>query len=205
MILTRIDLSMGSPAIRRALGDCQQLHRLVTGLFGTDRSGGKLLYRLEDRQGRPSLYLYSAVPLRRDRLIGGMALAGERDVTDWLEHLEQGQLWGFDLLAAPMKKVASEGSRNSRRRVLRTQEERMSWLLRKAEQNGFELVNVRELEQGHLYGSHRDEQGGRMVLDSYHYQGVLRILEPEQFRQAVENGVGSGRAYGLGMLLLKAV
>ena len=98
--------------------------------------------------------------------------------------------------------MAQEGAKNSRRRILRTEEERLDWLRRKAEQNGFELVSCQELESGCQTGTHAVEQGGKMRMDSYHYQGVLRICHAEQFRSAVRNGIGPGKAYGLGMLLL---
>ena len=34
------------------------------------------------------------------------------------------------------------------------------------------------------------------------YQGVLQVSDAEKFRAAWKNGIGSGRAYGLGMMLL---
>ena len=41
-----------------------------------------------------------------------------------------------------------------------------------------------------------------MYLDQYHYQGTLQITDVEQFRKAVQGGIGPGKSYGLGMLLL---
>ena len=145
MYLTKIDLERASRRIQFALADCQQLHRLVMGLFGTDRKSSHVLYRLRDQDRALSLYLYSDGPIDQARLLPGMHFAGERDLSDWLSQMEAGQIRGFDLLAAPTKKVPTETGRNSQRRILRTEEERLAWLTRKGEQNGFRLLTCREL------------------------------------------------------------
>ena len=203
MYLTRIDLRPQERTIQRALADCQQMHRLVSGLFRTGRKESGILYRLRMARGQTALYLYSNTPIERSALMQGMAFAGERDVTDWLNAFRAGQIWGFDLLAAPTRKVAAEGHRNSRRRILREKPERLEWLSRKAAQNGFALLHADELEGIHMMGRHAQEQGGQMHWDGYHYDGVLQIEDAGRFRQAVSGGIGAGKAYGLGMLLLR--
>lgn len=202
MYLTKIDLESRYPSIRRAIADCQQMHRQVTGLFGADRSGGKILYRLRTDRGGCALYLYSALPVDRDRLLPGMRLAGERDMSSWLDSMAGGQVWGFDLLAIPAKKVPEEGRKNSRRRILRTREERTAWLLRKGEQSGFRILDVSEQECVRSFGRHRQPDGA-MYLDAYHYNGILRIQNEDAFRSALAGGIGAGKAYGMGMLLLR--
>lgn len=203
MYLTKIALSSRQRGIQRALGDCQQLHRMVMGLFGTDRKSAQVLYRLRERGDETAVYLYSGYPIQREKLMPGMQLSGERELSDWLCHMEDGQIWQFDLLVSPCKKVTQEGKHNSQRRVLRTMEERCAWLARKGTQNGFKLLNCQELEGSQQCGIHTKERGGRMYLDRYHYQGMLQITCVQRFRQAVEGGIGPGKSYGLGMLLLR--
>ena len=174
MYLTKISLQPQAPHVRRALTDCQQMHRQVSGLFGTDRKKGDILYRLRTEQGSCALYLYSAMPVDRSRLLPGMNFAGERDLTDWLNDMVSGQVWGFDLLAVPAKKIPKEGHKNSQRRILRTEEERMAWLARKGEQYGFQILNAREQESVRKFGRH-SQPGGTMYFDAYHYNGILQI------------------------------
>lgn len=204
MYLTRINLPLADRGVQRALGDCQQMHRLITGLFETSRADSGVLYRLNYGRGICSVYIYSSVPVVRERLLPNMELAGERDMTRWLDNLRDGQIWGFDMLTWPSKKIEVDGVKNSRRRVLRTEAERLAWLASKAEQNGFDLMNVRELESAQQLGCHDDEHGGRMYIDSYHYQGELRVANAARFRAALCGGIGPGKAYGLGMILLKS-
>ncbi len=202
MYLTKIELSTANRTTWRALGDFQQLHRLVMGLFGTDRQTAHVLYRVREEQRQIALYLYSDRRILREKLLGFMTLSGERDLTGWTADMAQGQCWRFDLLASPCKKVPRQGQKNSQRRILRTMEERMQWMCRKAEQNGFRIRECRELEGSSRFGRHGAAQGGKMVLDSYHYQGILEITDEALFRSAVAQGIGPGKAYGLGMLLL---
>lgn len=201
MYLTKIELRPDERTTQYALANCQQMHRHVTGLFGTDRKSAEILYRLRQERGRNAVYLYSACPVDPSRLLPGMTLTGSRDLTDWVSALTVGQLWQFDLLAAPMKKVSAEGKKNSQRRILRTEEERLQWLARKAEQSGFRILSVRELEYVRQSGRRAGSQA--MYLDAYHYTGSLEIVDADDFRRALAQGIGSGRAYGLGMLLLR--
>ena len=152
-----------------------------------------ILYRLRQERGRNAVYLYSACPVDPSRLLPGMTLTGSRDLTDWVSALTVGQLWQFDLLAAPMKKVSAEGKKNSQRRILRTEEERLQWLARKAEQSGFRILSVRELEYVRQSGRRAGSQA--MYLDAYHYTGSLEIVDADDFRRALAQGIGSGRAY----------
>lgn len=203
MYLAKIEMNLSEPAVRAALRDGQKMHRLIAGLYQLPRQEAELVYRVRAQGYTVALYLYAAQPINRDRLLPGMLLTGERDVSDWLASMREGQLWRFDLLTMPFKKVSDGESPNSRRRVLRTQEERLAWLARKAEQNGYAILDVQESSGEKESAVHPDEKGGRLYLDSYRYAGTLRILDAERFRQAVRQGVGPGKAYGLGMLLLK--
>ena len=202
MYLTKINMPLANRAVQRALGDCQQMHRMIMGLFETPRAGSDVLYRLNCGRGMCSVYIYSSAPVKRERLLADMELAGERDMSRWIDSLCEDQTWSFDLLAWPSKKVAHDGAKNSRRRVLRTEEERLAWLARKAGQNGFEFLSARELEAAQQSGRHDVERGGSLYVDSYHYQGSLRVTNASQFRAAVSKGIGPGKAYGLGMMLL---
>lgn len=202
MYLTKIELDPGNRTVRSALGDCQKMHRLLNGLFTSPREEAKLLYRVRSSGHNCAVYLYSDSPVLREKLLPFMVLAGERDVSAWQSAMTEGQIVRFDLLTMPSRKVMQEGSKNSRRRVLRTMEERLAWLARKAAQNGFEILSVQELETSGFSGNHEADQGGRMNWDAYHYTGILEIRDAKAFQRALAGGLGPGKAYGLGMILL---
>lgn len=202
MYLTRIDLDSHNRGLLRAVGDCQQLHQIIMRLFESDRKSADVLYRVRKDSRMLAVYIYSNRAIDRERLLPGMNLAGQRDLTAWLDTMREGQNWSFDLLASPTKKVMQDGRKNSQRRILRTMNERFAWLERKGTQNGFRLLYCKELEGGQMTGRHAQERGGQMYLDQYHYQGVLQIIDAERFQLAVQRGIGPGKSYGLGMLML---
>lgn len=198
MYLIKVELDRREA--RGLLSDCQQMHRFVTGFFGTDRKTNQILYRTNLVQNRLCIYIYADTPAEH---IPDNCQVRQRDITSWLDGMDAGQIWGFDLIAAPTKKVASEGKKNSQRRILRLPQERQEWLERKAAQNGFAIVQAQEQEQIHVSGRHEGNRGGSMHHDAYRYQGVLQITNAEAFRDAVQNGIGSGKAYGFGMMMVK--
>ena len=198
MYLIKIELDRRDA--RGLLADCQQMHRFITGFFGTDRQSGQILYRTNLVQNKLCIYLYAQSPAEH---IPDNCEVQQRNVTSWLESMEIGQLWSFDLIAAPTKKVASEGKKNSQRRILRLPQERQEWLERKAAQNGFSIIQAQEQAQLHVSGKHKADKGGVMYHDAYHYRGILQITDADAFRKALETGIGSGKSYGFGMMMVK--
>ena len=200
MYLIKVEVELNLRKDSGLLTDCQQMHRFITGFFGTDRQSGQILYRTNLVQNRLCIYLYSQAPAEH---IPNNCELQQRDITSWLDGMEAGQLWSFDLIAAPTKTVGAEGKKNSQRRILRLPRERQEWLERKAEQNGFAILQAQELEQLHICGRHKADKGGVMYHDAYHYQGILQITDGEAFRRAMQTGIGSGKAYGFGMMMVK--
>ena len=198
MYLIKVELDRRDA--RGLLADCQQMHRFITGFFGTDRQSGQILYRTNLVQNKLCIYIYAQSPAEH---IPDNCEVQQRNVTSWLESMEIGQLWSFDLIAAPTKKVALEGKKNSKRRILRQPQERQEWLERKAAQNGFSIIQTQEQEQLHVSGKHKADTGGVMYHDAYHYQGILQITDTDAFRKALETGIGSGKPYGFGMMMVK--
>lgn len=203
MYLTKIQLDMRTRNLRNAIWDCQRMHRHITGLFGSARREKNILYRLNPGTATSTVYLYSDIPVSEDNLLPGMQLSGTRSMDEWIEQLSTEKTYGFDLLAMPSKKVAFEYGKNSRRVLLPTQEERLDWLMRKAKQGGFAILQVQEVNSTDNWGQHAAEQGGKFYFSSCHYQGTLTITDKAEFRETLRKGVGPEKAYGLGMLLLR--
>ena len=202
MYLSRIDMDLSDSYVRSSLKDAQKMHRLLTGLFQKSRQEASLLYRVKVSAGKVMVYQYSNTPVLRERLRDGVHLFGEREITGWLESMQEGQSWGFDIVTMPFKKEKQGEGTNSRRRFIKDQEERLEWLSRKASQNGFSILDVEEIEGEKLNIYHSSEKGGKMTMDHYRYSGRLVITDAQAFRNGIIQGIGPGKAYGLGMMLL---
>ena len=129
-----------------------------------------------------------------------------------------GAAYRFSLVANPTRKVRVAGEDGTRaaqgRRVFVTHREDrlipdgkpqaglLSWLARKAEAGGFllpDLAAVRTLPRPRAYFN----KGGKLGLHGgVEFQGVLRVTNPEVFRQTFADGIGSAKAFGFGMLVL---
>ena len=202
MYLSKILFQLTDRDIQAALADCQKMHQLVTGFFGTDRKSSNILYRVRMEHNQNAIYLYSDLPIDAIRISPRMTLAGQKDISAWVDGMQAGMTKHFDLLALPTKKIPATGGKNSQRRVLKTPQERIEWMQRKAKQFGFQLLAVNELEHIRQTGKHSPESSGRMYFDGYHYQGILQVTDAVKFQDALRHGIGAGKAYGFGMLLL---
>lgn len=202
MYLTKILLELTNPVFRLALSDSQKLHIFVTKIFNSSRKDSEILFCKRTCGNMLELYMYSKKQVMQDRLLPGMTLVAQRDLTQWMDKMEVGQLFRFRIMTMPFKKFGCANCKNGRRHALRTIEERLSWLDRKARAAGFIITNVIETPGDRICASHSQESGGRLIMDSWCYTGLLQIVDTEAFRKTLCQGIGPGKAYGLGMLVL---
>lgn len=193
------------------------------GAVGNARAQVQMLYRLEVDTGtnRTVVLVQSLVQPDWSRLGPGYLLtpAQVKDVTAHYAAIEDGMILAFRLLANPTKKIDTKSGpdgkrRNGRRVELRREEDLLAWLKRKGEGSGFALesvigrpvlADVRTSLSGSagLVTGRRD--GARLTFGSTLFEGRLRVTDAELFRRALSVGIGSGKAYGFGMLSVAPV
>lgn len=197
MYMTRLDVERGSRTAADLLGNAQKMHAEVCHLAASSRRDSNLLYRVADS----SVYVSSDGPLDIKRARPGIRLGATRDLSEWIDQFTEGDVFRFDLLAAPACKKARDGFKNSQRVTIDDPEARMNWLMRQAEKHGFEIIGVEE-RGGDTVSGYQPKRGKRFKLRGYRYIGVLRITNPEKFRAAIREGIGPEKAYGFGMLMV---
>lgn len=206
MYLSCFTLDVADASVRQCLRDAHDMHRSIMSGFPfvqeeEARLKAQALYRLEG-DGPSKLYVLSACRPDWSRLKPGFRpMAGSpKNLEAMTSALTAGSRLRFDLLAIPAKKTGMEG-RNSKRVFLGDVEERVQWLKRKAEQSGFELVWCRE------EGQRRSVVAARAGTQSAVHTGMrfcgeLIVTDDARFREAFQSGIGAGKAYGMGMLML---
>ena len=202
MYLSKVKLDLRSASVRQALRDCGDMHRNIQKFFDASRNDSGVLYRVHRQDAGCFVYIMSeSEPIETEECIcNGMHVLGCRDVSGMERLFEEGRRFRFQLLTMPYKKVSDGVSKNSRRRYLRTPEERIAWLQRKGEQHGFQVLEVEE-QAGELLNSKHKENV--LHIPTVKYSGVLCVTDHEHFVQAWRYGIGAEKAYGLGMLMVQ--
>lgn len=139
----------------------------------------------------------------------GYLLAAPPDVKFYNPSFVRGLRLRFRLAANPTRRL----SRNSPdvevgsigKRVPVPSDQLYDWLARRAKSGGFSIdKDSTTVQPGYIYmNKTRDEKGQR--LRSVHYEGVLEVVDPDNFQSTLIRGIGSGKAFGFGLLSVAPV
>lgn len=222
--LSRLVPNPRSYAVRRDLADCYQMHRTVLAAFpdveGSGREAFNVLYRIDVERGGAVLLVQSGSQPDWRRLPPGyLASHTCKDVDEQYSGIAEGQRVRFRLRANPTKRLGKSSGDSARRRVdLRAEEDQLAWLQRKGRAAGFDLVKVRAslgigalgpIEAPDVRVTPADKVTGkcregatahRLTFGSVLFDGELRVADRNRFQVALRSGIGSGKAYGFGLL-----
>ncbi len=225
MYLSRLRLNLRSREVRRDLGDLQAIHRTIMSGFPpegrTEPTAHRVLWRLESEphEGSAALLVQSVKRPDWSPLKAGYLAEANPDVKcidAALAALSAGMRLRFRLVANPTKKELGPpglgGTHAPGKRVpLRGDDEILNWLIRKGAAAGFSVgvdaaasartVVLRPL--GDLVGWRsgvEDADARRLTLRGVAFDGVLALTDADLFRESLAGGIGSGKAYGFGLL-----
>ncbi len=195
MHLTRLTLDRRNASVRRDLTDAYDMHRSLVRAFvdDPDAKPPRFLWRLEPDSGRrdPTVVVQSlAQPDWSGFETSGYLKAQvESKNVDIDRILTQGGRYRFRLFANPT--VTQAGKRVG----LASEEQQCQWLGRQAARSGFNVETALVMATEML-----DVRRGDIRLRQAWFEGVLTTLDPASFKNAIEQGVGPGKAFGLGLL-----
>jgi CRISPR system Cascade subunit CasE len=213
MYLSRLILNPRSRRVQSEIADRYQLHRSIMGAFPDDLGADeeRVLFRLDQdtRSGDLTLLVQSWT-------LPDWSWLAEPNASDYLRpvsvpnpalkefqlDLASGQTLAFRLRGNPTaRRRLPDGSK--KRVGLQREEEQLEWLERKAERNGFRIRSVRTSHQAKAYGQiYQNGDKHRLTFFSVQFDGLLRVEDAEQLEEAVRSGIGSGKAFGFGLLSL---
>ncbi len=187
----------------------------------TPRNTFNLLHRLDFDARREHAVLLVQSSLKPDWSFLRDDYASEiecKAVGEQYARIENGMRLLFRLRANPTKRIGKSDTRADekykpsetrkiRRRVeLRTDAEKIDWLRRKGADAGFRLTDVKINEAVTNAAVHSSsKQFGRrgdqkMTFGAALFEGVLEVIDAEKFRESLQTGIGTGKAYGFGLL-----
>ncbi len=178
-----------------------------------------VLYRVdEDRRGAPVVLVQSSSEPDWSRLSerSSRYLAGtpdRKDIAPSYAALRDGMVLAFRLRANPTRKVdrrqdGDPDRRNGRRAALTMEVDQLAWLRRKGAQGGFSLValggrpDVQDVRVSPIEKVEGRGTPDKRTFGAVTFEGRLRIDTADKLRVALVDGIGSGKAYGFGLLSL---
>lgn len=208
-----------NPASRRAMCDVMDVHALHVRLMSAfpttagSRAEVGLLHRVErDGAGRPQVLVQSRLRPDWSRLPERYlaAPAALKTIGGVLTVLKPGVRLRFRLRANPTKRLLrperrvglppriDRGGLEGKRVALLREEEQLAWLARRAQAAGFRIVSL--LVRPEMDAGGRKTDGTNLAFGAVTFDGVLVVEDVARFREALEHGIGPGKAYGFGLL-----
>jgi CRISPR system Cascade subunit CasE len=206
------------PRIRRArseIANPYELHRTMLKAFPNKDEGGpgRVLYRIDQpsRAQGPELTLLVQSEKepdwrKLDNPPGYRLPDGANNPKRFNPVFQPGQQLYFRLRANPTKRAVQHDadSKKRPRLGLYKEEEQRDWLTRKANEGGFAVLSLNIAGEGKQRGviRHPNEEPHNLTCLAVRFDGLLQVTDPEQFLKTLQNGIGSGKGLGFGLLSL---
>lgn len=201
MYLSKIRLDAANRNTLRALSAPTKFHGALESSFPGERQ--RRLWRLDRLNGELYLLLLSETIPELSGFCVQFCRASEdaqtKDYETLLSRIQNGTTWRFRLTANPVKSLKRSNERGKVTAHI-TSTHQKEWLLAHCQQHGFRLEkDAFDVIQSRWYQFYKPDQK-RVSLLAVTYEGVLEVTDVERFRDALCNGIGRGKAYGMGLL-----
>jgi len=235
MYLSRLLLNPRSRQVQRELANPYEMHRTLSRALPNNlmhvarnqENTAGLLYRLDihPQSGHLALLVQSQqhpdwtflLPIDRNSESNQSYLL----ITDlWQEERNPaikeinlqvaiGQSLHFRLRANPTKRMGNSAQYDKGKRVGIYDEEGLrAWLKRKADAGGFQIQSLLISQDEKLIRQAAIKTEGashKLELFSVQFDGILQVIDPAAFLTALQAGIGSGKAFGFGLLSVAPV
>lgn len=209
MYLTHLQLPLAHRAVQKLISNPYSMHQFL--MSGLPFPAGRALYRIEplsnDAKSAIVLVQTQQEPKWLVERIPPNSKVATKAVGAAFETLCNGQRLRFRLRANPTKKQKCEGKDQGRRVALVHEEDQLKWLARKGETCGFELAENSEsktpacvIRDDKELIAHKPGGAPPLTYRSVLFEGTLKIRDVKAFRNTLFAGMGSGKAFGFGLL-----
>lgn len=202
MYLTKVVLNRQLRGARILLSNPQKLHAAINASFPESveytQETGRPLYRVENSKNDTIIYISS--PLHPDVKHIIEQAGRENDVDSsvtksydkFLNSIQNGDIFRFRLNANPTVMI-------NKNRIPLIKEKRLDWLNRKGDLHGFSILDSSMSNDTKVEFKHNP----RKITFSYcTFDGRLQVNDNTELINAIKNGIGSQKAYGMGLLSL---
>lgn len=208
MFMAQIALNPRHKDVSGDLNDRNRLHQKIMAFY-PEYNNGAGIKNARSRFGvqfRPEsaseVIVLSRIAPEASVAPPGYKLITVKDLTSFHGSISAGRVYRFRLDARPS--YWPSGARNTpkgRRESYDTPEECENWLRKQGARLGFEVVEVSLMAQPPVTVSRwSGNRLQRWTFTPVRFDGYLKVLDPETLRKALQDGIGEGKTWGLGLL-----
>lgn len=205
MYLTQLHLDGSNRRTLAALAAPSKFHGAIETAFPGARQ--RNLWRIDQRGGQLYLLILSAEKPDLTNAATQFGVPGEiwqtKDYNVLLERIRAGSRWRFRLCANPTYSVPAGTGRRGRVCAHSTPENQLRWLRKQSEKHGFSLKpDEFSVTKTKWYRFRKGTSSNNVTFLAVTYDGTLTVEDPALFKEALCHGIGSGKAYGAGLMTL---
>lgn len=205
MYLSRVHLNLKKKKTIKAFSVPTLFHGAVEQSFGDERT--RNLWRIDCLNDQYYLLVVSHEKPDLSGVVeqfGSEAYPAETKQYDpFLDKLKEGDCWHFRIIANPTKSKKTEERDRGKVKALLSVEDQKQWLVQKGERNGFFVTNDSfNVLRDEWLQFKKKKNGHQVSLLAVTYEGYLTIKDVVLFKEALRNGIGREKAYGMGMLTI---
>lgn len=199
MFLSRITLNMERYETMGALQETERIHAMIAACFSQNE---KKLWRIDSLKGKSWLLVLSENPPISDTISKQIGFPGEtwetKDYAPLMERIKEKTTWHFRLTANPTQSIPVQGKRGKVKAISVVPKQR-EWLQRQGNKHGF-LVQQDQFDVVANEWKHFKHKQEEITLLSTTFEGYLTVTDPRLFCETMTQGIGRGKAYGMGLL-----
>lgn len=204
MYLSRVLLDISKRKTQIALASPNKFHGAVEDAFSDNRE--RNLWRIDTLRENTYLLLLSVSKPDLSHVAEQFGYPGtyteSKEYDRLLERIKEESIWHFRLVANPVHNIKNE---NGRGKVVAHVSEKyqIEWLNSQAEKNGFHLLpDTTFVKESNWMIFKKRNVTQKVRILAVTFEGILRVENVDAFRGALINGIGRGKAYGMGLLTI---
>lgn len=205
MFLSSLEINSNNRIARSWLSNAYRIHQRLLMAF-PDGDAGRVLFRIDQGARYPRIIVQSPMEADWEKAFADLPVLAAHAQKPLLLQLQQGQRLRFLLRANPTMRLKGaldaedrEERKPGKRVGMFKEEDQRRWLERKGEAGGFRPLAF-DVRPGGTSKSFRTGEKGVQSHLSVDYEGYLEILDTDTFLETLENGIGTAKGYGFGLL-----
>ncbi len=201
MYLSRVEIDTKKTKTLQALSSPEILHGIVESCFSGDKQ--RNLWRIDTLNGRLYLLLLSREIPDFTTLMQQIGVPGtqceSRSYEPLLNRIEAGSIWRFRLTANPVMSVPDSQGKRGKLRAITPAASQREWMIRQGKQHGF-LVAPGQFDVVRSEWLKFRNKGRNLSIFCSTFEGILTVTDADQFREALTDGIGRAKSYGMGLI-----